>query len=124
MIERLKLPDGQWADQRTTPRNAEYVAIIEAAEKASSGQGSWIAWAQTVGRRMTTAWSVRDEDGKPLPFDDDGWATADPELIDAICAQAQAHWKEWRTKRRPFVTSETVSDAGSEESPSPSETTS
>jgi len=101
VIERLELPDGQWADQLVRPRHREYVAIIEAAEDAQRGRDTWTNWALVVGREFTKAWYIRGEDGQALPFGD--WSLADPDLTDAMCTEAQNRWHAWYEGRRPLV---------------------
>jgi hypothetical protein len=129
-VKRLELPDGQWADLIEKPKHADYVAIVEAAEEAARGTGSWVLWAETVGRRFCKAWLVRGDDGQPLDVND--WSNADPDITDAICTEAQNRWGEWEANRVPLVTrrprpknrsgTSTPSDAGPEGSPSPSPT--
>lgn len=99
--ERLELPDGQWADLLVKPRHAEYLAIIEAAERAEDGTGTWAEWALTIGQQYTTAWRVTLEGGDPAPLDD--WSGVDPDITDAICTEAQSRWREWSANRRPLV---------------------
>jgi len=103
--ERLELPDGQWADIRTSPNHAQYRAVIAAMEDAGTGRATMIEWASTVGRQMTAAWLVRDEQGKTLELDDEGWDAAPADIVDAICTEAQLIWKEWQAKRRPLAMS-------------------
>ena len=118
-LKRLDLPDGQWADQRTVPTNAQFRAIQESDD-----------W-QSMGRQLTEAWYVRGDDGQPLPlgrepdglgghrFDDAGWGAADAGLILDICAGAAVLFNEWLTQRRPKVTTTTSSDDTSEAPKSP-----
>ena len=104
---RLDLPSGRTVELKDKPTTADYVAIIEAAERAASGRGSWIGWAQAVGQRFLDTEDVLD-----------GWDDADPDDTDAICAQAQTLWKEWQKQRRPKATKSTSSADTSAESPS------
>jgi hypothetical protein len=102
---RADLPDGQWADIRTSPTHAQYRAIISAMEDAASGRGSMIEWASTVGRQMCAGWLVRSDDGDTLDLDDEGWDDAPADIIDAICTEAQLAYKAWDAARRPLVKS-------------------
>jgi hypothetical protein len=102
MLKRLDLPDGQWADLLVKPTHADYVAILEAAEAASTGAGTWVQWALVIGRRYCKAWLVRGPDGSPLDVND--WGPADPDITDAICTEAQNRYGEWSESRSPLVT--------------------
>jgi hypothetical protein len=102
MLRRLDLPDGQWADLLERPLHEDYVAILEAAEDATRGGGTWVRWAETLGRRYVKAWSVRGDDGQPLALSD--WPKADPDITDAICTEAQNRWQAWQAGRVPLVT--------------------
>lgn len=104
MIDRHDLPDGQWVDTRRSPDHAQYKAIMVAAERAATGAATMVEWASVVGRQMTEAWRVLDGDGKPLALDDEGWATAPAEIVDAACTLAQEAWSHWQANRRPLVT--------------------
>ncbi len=96
-IERLELPDGQWADQLVKPRHAEYVAITKAAEAAEAGESDWTEWALTVGREFTKRIHIVDEEGDDLPVAD--WSKADPDITDAICTEAQNRYRDWQVNR-------------------------
>lgn len=100
-LKRLDLPDGQWADLLERPLHEDYVAILEAAEDAARGGGTWVRWAETLGRRYCKAWSVRGDDGAPLDLKD--WGRADPDITDAICTEAQNRYQAWEASRVPLV---------------------
>lgn len=88
---RLDLPvSRRTVELKDKPNTADYVAIVEAAERASNGRGSFIGWAQTVGQTFL--------------LDDIDWDEADPDDTDAICTAAQNLWKEWQKQRRPKAT--------------------
>jgi len=100
-MERLELPDGQWADQVTSPNHRQSRAIIAAAERAQRGMATWTDWASIVGFQMTEGWYVRGDDGKPIEFDAMGWDECPGPIADTIAAQAQKLWLA--RPRRPLV---------------------
>ena len=102
-MARLELPDGQWADQVTSPNHRQNRAILSAAERAQRGSGTFTDWASVVGFQMTTAWYVRGDDGKPIDLDESGWDEAPAAIVDAICGKAQELWRGWNRNRRPLV---------------------
>ena len=122
MLKRLELPDGQWADLLVKPTHADYVAILEAAEAASTGEGTWVQWALVIGRRYAKAWLVRGPDGSPLDLAD--WGPADPDVTDAICTEAQNRYQEWSESRVPLVTRRPRTPRKPETPEAPSEATS
>lgn len=110
--ERLELPDGQWAEQRTSPLHEQYVRIMAAQEAAMLGRGSFEEVGDVKGRELTIAWHVRGEDGKLLDLDDEGWALLPADVSIPICQKANELWERWQQARRPKATSRPNGSAG------------
>ena len=117
MLERLDLPDGQWADLLVRPRHAEYVAIKRVAEGDSE-----VDWQLEMARQFTKDWLVRDEDGKEASLKD--WSKIDPDITDAIFQEALNRWLEWSVRRIPLVKARLTLPSSSETSESSSDDTS
>ena len=116
-LKRLDLPDGQWADLLERPYHAEYLAILEASERAVRGDATWAEWAFTLGRQYTKVWGLRGDDGQAIDLKD--WSKVDPDLVDAICTEAQNRWREWQAARVPLVARRDVSPRPTPGEPSP-----
>jgi hypothetical protein len=90
---RLDLPSGRTVELKDKPNTADYVAILEAIERAQRGTSTLVAWAQVVGQTYLLTEDVLD-----------GWDELDPDDTDAICGKAQELWREWQKQRRPKAT--------------------
>ena len=121
-VERLTLPDGQWADLSTRLTWGQYQRINAALIGLDDGStpDHVLEVASIWARVYTQGWSVRGIDGAPLELADDAWDKAPADTIEDITREAQRRWREWRSSRSPLV-SAGPSPASAPESESVSE---